>query len=82
MSGQTTRADVILALGDPDRKTNNDSRFHYVRATEEGGIAFMVGGGLGESLAQQREGYPATGTASTTTTTSNEVSEFFAGDGI
>lgn len=43
---------------------------------------FMVGGGLGESLAQQREGYPATGTASTTTTTSNEVSEFFAGDGI
>lgn len=44
--GQTTRADVILALGDPDRKTNNDSRFHYVRATEEGGIAFMVGGGL------------------------------------
>ena len=43
---------------------------------------FMVGGGLGESLAQQREGYPATETASTTTTTSNEVSEFFAGDGI
>ncbi|TAJ90683.1 MAG: hypothetical protein EPO41_17225 [Reyranella sp.] len=43
---------------------------------------FMVGGGLGESLAQQREGYSATETASTTTTTSNEVSEFFAGDGL
>jgi hypothetical protein len=43
---------------------------------------FLVGGGLGESLAQQREGYSATETASTATTTSNEVSEFFAGDGI
>ena len=46
---------------------------------------FVVGGGLGESLAQQREGYSATETASGTTiaaTTSNEVSEFFAGDGI
>ena len=43
---------------------------------------FMVGGGLGELLAQQREGYSATETASTATPTSNEVSEFFAGDGI
>lgn len=43
---------------------------------------FVVGGGLGESLAQQREGYSATETATTTTTASNEVSEFFAGDGI
>jgi hypothetical protein len=43
---------------------------------------FVVGGGLGESLAQQREGYSTTETASITTTTSNEVSEFFAGDGI
>ena len=43
---------------------------------------FLVGGGLGESLAQQREGYSATETASTATPTSNEVSEFFAGDGI
>ena len=43
---------------------------------------FVVGGGLGESLAQQREGYSATETASTATTASNEVGEFFAGDGI
>ncbi len=43
---------------------------------------FMVGGGLGESLAQQREGSLATETASTTSAASNEVSEFFAGDGI
>lgn len=46
---------------------------------------FLVGGGLGESLAQQREGYSAVETANITTastTSSNEVSEFFAGDGI
>ncbi len=46
VTGQTTRADVILALGDPDRRTKNDTRFLYARATEEGGIAFIVGGGL------------------------------------
>lgn len=43
---------------------------------------FMVGGGLGESLARQGEGYSATESASTTSAASNEVSEFFAGDGI
>jgi len=43
---------------------------------------FMVGGGLGESLARQGEAYSATDTASTTSIASNEVSEFFAGDGI
>jgi len=43
---------------------------------------FMVGGGLSESLARQREGYSATETAGTTSTASNEFSEFFAGDGI
>ncbi len=43
---------------------------------------FMVGGGLGESLAQQRDDYSATASASVKTTASNEVSEFFAGDGI
>jgi len=44
--GQTTRVDVILALGDPDRKTKDDLRFFYARATEEGGIAFIVGGAM------------------------------------
>lgn len=43
---------------------------------------FLVGGGLGESLAPQREGYSAGVTATTVTTISNEVSEFFAADGI
>jgi hypothetical protein len=42
----------------------------------------MVGGGLSESLARQGEGYSATESASTTSAASNEVSEFFAGDGI
>ena len=43
---------------------------------------FMVGGGLGESLAQQRDDYSATESAYVKTTASNEVSAFFAGDGI
>ncbi|WP_425066325.1 hypothetical protein [Reyranella sp.] len=43
---------------------------------------FMVGGGLGESLAQQRDGSSATDSAYAKTMASNEVSEFFAGDGI
>lgn len=43
---------------------------------------FVVGGGLGESLAQEREVYSTTDAAYVKTTTSNEVSEFFAGDGI
>lgn len=43
---------------------------------------FIVGGGLGESLAREGEGYSAIETASTSGTVSNEVSEFFAGDGI
>lgn len=42
--GKTTRADVLLMLGDPDEKTHNDGRFLYFRETEEGGIAFLVGG--------------------------------------
>lgn len=43
---------------------------------------FMVGGGLGESLVQQRENHPTIESAYVKTTASNEVSEFFAGDGI
>ena len=43
---------------------------------------FMVGGGLGESLAQQRDGYATTDSGNAKTTASNEVGEFFAGDGI
>lgn len=44
--GQTTRADVLLALGEPDRREADDTSFLYVRETEEGGVAFMVGGGM------------------------------------
>lgn len=42
--GKTTRADVLLLLGDPDRKKDNDRNFLYFRETEEGGVAFVVGG--------------------------------------
>ena len=45
------------------------------------GAGFIVGGGLGESFAQQREGYSRTETASTTSSeTSNEFTEFFGRD--
>jgi hypothetical protein len=43
---------------------------------------FLMGGGLSESLARQGEGYPAAASAGTSGALSNEVSEFFAGDGI
>ena len=42
--GKTTRADVLLTLGEPDQKTDNDERFQYVRASEDGGVGFMFGG--------------------------------------
>lgn len=44
--GQTTRADVLLALGEPDRREADDAHFLYVRETEEGGVAFLVGGAM------------------------------------
>lgn len=44
------------------------------------GSGFVVGGGLGESFAQER--YGTTVGATGTTTSSNEFSEFFASDGI
>lgn len=44
------------------------------------GAGFVVGGGLGESFAQER--YGTTAGATGTATTSNEFSEFFVADGI
>lgn len=43
--GKTTRAEVLLVLGEPDQTTDNDSQFIYRRLSEEGGIALMYGGG-------------------------------------
>ena len=43
---------------------------------------FMVGGGLGESLAQQREGYSAPRPQASYRRRRAKSSEFFAGDGI
>ena len=42
---------------------------------------FMIGGGLGESVAQQRFGSDVQVSAPTTTTTSNELTDLFS-DGI
>ena len=44
------------------------------------GAGFVMGGGLGDSLAQQRYGSDVA--TSTTTTTSSELSDFFVSDGI
>ena len=46
------------------------------------GAGFIVGGGLGDSLAQQRYGSDVQSASSTTTTTSSELSDFFVSDGI
>lgn len=43
--GKTTRAEVLLVLGEPDQTTDNDRQFIYRRLSQEGGIAFMYGGG-------------------------------------
>jgi hypothetical protein len=47
--GQTTRADVLLALGEPDAVSEHDTLFSYGRTTRNGGVAFVVGsaGGFG-----------------------------------
>lgn len=47
------------------------------------GAGFVMGGGLGDSFAQQRYGSDVQGASSTTTTTtSSELSDFFVSDGI
>jgi hypothetical protein len=46
------------------------------------GVGFVMGGGLGDSFAQQRYGSDVQSAASTTTTTSSELSDFFVSDGI
>ena len=46
------------------------------------GAGFVMGGGLGDSFAQQRYGSDAQSIASTATGTSSELSDFFASDGI
>lgn len=43
--GKSTRADILLVLGEPDQKMDLDARFLYFRETEEGGMAFLYGGG-------------------------------------
>ena len=44
-TGKTTRADVLLALGEPDDVSENAVQFTYTRRTGEGGVLFIVGGG-------------------------------------
>ena len=46
IAGTTTRAEIILKLGNPDHRGSDDSCFVYVRESEEGGVAFLYGGGM------------------------------------
>lgn len=54
--GETQRADVLLALGAPDRAGADERWFAYASAAHQGGVAFVVGsyGGAGGVLV---EGY-------------------------
>jgi outer membrane protein assembly factor BamE (lipoprotein component of BamABCDE complex) len=52
VSGQTTRAEVVLALGEPDAVTANGVQFLYTRSRSKGGVLFVwvapgYGGGAG-----------------------------------
>ncbi len=45
--GRTTRADVLLALGEPDLASQHGQLYTYVRVSSEGGVVLMVGAGMG-----------------------------------
>jgi outer membrane protein assembly factor BamE (lipoprotein component of BamABCDE complex) len=52
--GKTTRADVLLALGEPDGASEHGERFTYTRVTSKGGVA-IVGAGPGGTAAGSTE---------------------------
>jgi outer membrane protein assembly factor BamE (lipoprotein component of BamABCDE complex) len=54
--GQTQRADVLLALGAPDRADADERWFAYSSAAHQGGVAFVVGG-YGSAAGVLVEGY-------------------------
>lgn len=47
--GKTTRAEILLALGEPDGASEHSEWFVYLRTASTGGVAFVVaaGGGMG-----------------------------------
>ncbi len=47
--GKTTRADVLLTLGEPDHASDNGLWFAYTRTSREGGVLFLVSGQGGPS---------------------------------
>lgn len=46
IAGTTTRTEVLFKLGEPDHRGGDNSCFAYVRESEEGGVAFLYGGGM------------------------------------
>ncbi len=55
--GKTTRADVLLTLGEPDHASDNGLWFTYTRTSREGGLLFLVsgqGGPTSEKMVSRR----------------------------
>jgi hypothetical protein len=50
VQGQTTRADVVLALGEPDRSADDGSWLLYGSGYSRGGLALVAVGGAGGAL--------------------------------
>jgi hypothetical protein len=50
VAGRTTRADVLLALGEPDGGGEEGDQFTYSRIASKGGMAFLVAGAAGNSM--------------------------------
>lgn len=50
VAGRSTRADVLLELGEPDGQSDSADRFVYSRVASKGGIAFLVAGAAGNSM--------------------------------
>lgn len=45
ITGKTTRADVLLALGEPDGESEHGEWFAYTRRTSTGGVMLIMAGG-------------------------------------
>ncbi len=60
ITGKTTRADVLLALGEPDGESEHGEWFAYTRRTSTGGVLFFMatlggaGGASTEGMAYRR----------------------------
>ena len=45
VAGRTTRADVLLELGEPDQESEHEQFLTYIRVSTEGGVLLLAGAG-------------------------------------